>query len=170
MNLYGALITQLARSLTGALYTDEDIKRITSGATGKYLKEFFPATQDEQDAHNRISSARNHIEAAGTIIRDMQDDLEAQDRQLNELLNTIDEKKKLADRYQALAETNKEAFEAFRQEMEEALRRELTEQANQGKTLRQIASGIIWLVTLIAGAALGTYFKDLTAWFGTLIG
>ena len=169
MNLYGALITQLVRALTGDLYTDEEIKRITSGATGKYLKEFFPATQDEKGAHNRIAAARSHIESAGSIIRDMQDDLEAQDRQLNELLTTIDEKKKLADRYQTLAETNQQTFEAFRQEMEEALRRELTEQANQGKRLRQIASGIIWLVTLIVGAALGTYFKDIVAWVGEFL-
>ncbi|EID4382706.1 hypothetical protein K6U66_11765 [Vibrio alginolyticus] len=168
MGLYGALITQLARALTGALYTDEEIKIITSGATGKYLKEFFPETQDEQNAHNRISVARKHIESAGIIIRDMQDDLEAQDRQLNELLTTIDEKKKLADRYQTLAETNKEAFEAFRQEMEEALRNELVEQANKGKRLRQLASGIIWLVTLIAGAALGSYFKEIIAWLSAL--
>jgi len=167
INLYTELITQLVRTLTGALYTDDQIKRITSGATGKYLKEFFPATKDEQDAQNRIMSARNHIEAAGTIIRDMQDDLEAQDRQLNDLLSTIDEKKKLADRYQTLAETNKEAFEAFREEMEDALRNELTEQANHGKRLRQIASAIIWLVTLIIGAALGSYFKDIVAWFGS---
>lgn len=167
MNLYTELITQLARTLTGALYSDEEIKRITSGATGKYLKEFFPATKDEQDAQKRITSARDNIEAAGTIIRDMQEDLEAQDRQLNELLTTIDEKKKLADRYQTLAETNKEAFEAFRIEMEDALRKELTEQANNGKRLRQVASGIIWLVTLIVGAALGTYFKDIITWFSS---
>lgn len=76
-------------------------------------------------------------------------------------------KNKLADRYQTLTETNKETFEAFRQEMEEALRRELTEQANQDKRLRQIASSIIWLVTLIVGAALGAYFKDIVAWIGT---
>lgn len=167
ITLYTELFTQIVRTLTGALYTDGEIKRITRGATGKYLEEFFPATKDEQDAQNRIMSARNHIEAAGTIIRDMQDDLEAQDRQLNELLSTIDEKKKLADRYQTLAATNKEAFKAFREEMENALRNELTEQANQGKNLRQIASAIIWIVTLIVGAALGSYFKDIVTWFGS---
>lgn len=165
VNLYTELVAQLVRTITGALYTDEEIKKITSGATGKYLKDFFPATKDEKDTQKRIISARNHIEEAGTIIRDMQDDLEAQDRQLNDLLTTIDEKKKLAYRYQTLAETNKEAFEAFRQEMEDALRNELEEQANQGKRLRQFASAIIWLVTLVAGAALGSYFKDVISWF-----
>ena len=68
----------------------------------------------------------------------MQEDLEAQDLQLNELLDTIKEKKKLADRYQTLAGTNKEAFDAFKEEMEEALRKELVEQANKDKLTRQV--------------------------------
>lgn len=166
MSLYIELAAVLTRAVTGALYTDEQIKSITKGATGKYLKEFFPVTKDEQDTQNRVDSARNHIEAASTIIRDMQEDLEVQDKQLSTLLETITEKKKLADRYQTLADTNKEAFDAFRLEMEEALRRELIEQTNTGKQLRQVATGIIWLLTLIAGAALSTYFKEILSWLG----
>lgn len=96
----------------------------------------------------------------------MQEDLEAQDKQLNALLKTISEKKKLADRYQTLADTNKEAFDAFRLEMEEVLRKELVEQTNTGKHIRQLATCIIWLITLIAGAALSTYFKEVLVWAG----
>ncbi len=166
MSLQVELVAVLMRALTGALYTDEQIKSITKGATGKYLKEFFPPTKDKIDAQNRVDAARNHIESASTIIRDMQDDLEAQDKQLNNLIDTIKEKKKLADRYQTLADTNKEAFDAFRTEMEEALRKELVEQANVGRRLRQAASAIIWLITLVAGAALGTYFKEIVTWAG----
>jgi hypothetical protein len=47
--------------------------------------------------------------------------------------------------------------------MEEALRNELVAQANKGKRLRQSASFIIWLVTLILGAALGVYFPKIVA-------
>lgn len=166
MSLYIELVAALTRAITGSLYTDDQIKSITKGATGKYLKEFFPETKDDLDSKNRADSARNHIEAASTIIRDMQEDLEAQDKQLSTLLETITEKKKLADRYQTLADTNKEAFDAFRIEMEEALRKELVEQTNTGKRIRQLATGIIWLITLIAGAALSTYFKELLAWVG----
>lgn len=166
MSLYIELVAALTRAITGSLYTDDQIKSITKGATGKYLKEFFPETKDEQDSKNRADSARNHIEAASTIIRDMQEDLEAQDKQLSTLLKTISEKKKLADRYQTLADTNKEAFDAFRLEMEEALRKELVEQTNTGKHIRQLATGIIWLITLIAGAALSTYFKEVLVWAG----
>jgi DNA repair ATPase RecN len=160
------LISIAIRAMTGVLYTDSQIKSITSGATGKYLKEFFPSTKDELEAKNRVDAARNHIEAASTIIRDMQEDLEAQDLQLNELLDTIKEKKKLADRYQTLADTNKEAFDAFKIEMEEALRKELVEQAIKGKRTRQVISFILWGITLVIGAALGSYFKDVLAWLG----
>ena len=164
MSLYIELVAELTRAITGSLYTDDQIKSITKGATGKYLKEFFPETRNEKYSKNRADSARNHIEAASTIIRNMQEDLEAQDKQLNTILDTISEKKKLADRYQTLADTNKEAFDAFRFEMEEALRKELVEQANNGKHKRQLVTGIIWLVTLLAGAALSTYFKEVLAW------
>ena len=162
--VYYEFLGTLIRTITGQLYTEDQIKRITSGATGKYLKEFFPKPQDEQDAAQRVESARNHIEAAGTIIRDMQEDLEVQDKQLSELMETVKEKEKLADRYQTLADINKEAFEAFRIEMENALRKELTEQAKKGKRIRQVISFLFWLLTLVLGAALGSYFKEIVMW------
>ncbi|MEZ7502377.1 hypothetical protein QO189_07820 [Psychrobacter sp. Arc29] len=168
MSLYIEIIAELTRAITGSLYTDDQIKSITKGATGKYLKEFFPETRDERLSRDRADSARNHIEAASAIIHDMQEDLETQDKKLNTLLETIDEKKKLADRYQTLADTNKEAFDAFRIEMEEALRKELVEQANTGKRTRQLAAGIIWIITLIAGAAFSTYFRELLVWATTI--
>lgn len=161
----GTLGASIIRAVTGALYTDEQIKSITKGAVGKYLKEFFPPSQDELNAQNRVAYARDHIEAASAIIRDMQEDLESQESQLNSLLDSINEKKKLADRYQTLAETNREAFNAFRIEMEEALKRELIEQENKGKRMRQITSILMWLITLFSGAALGHYFEDLIDFF-----
>ncbi|MGP5065923.1 hypothetical protein ACTXJ2_04620 [Psychrobacter alimentarius] len=164
MNLYIEIVAALTRAITGSLYTDDQIKSITKGATGKYLKEFFPENRNEKFSKNRADFARNHIEAASTIIRDMQEDLEAQDEKLSTLLETISEKKKLADRYQTLADANKEALDAFRIEMEEALRKELVEQANNGKRVRQLAAGIIWIITLIAGASLSTYFKEILNW------
>lgn len=94
----------------------------------------------------------------------MQDDLEAQDRKLDDLLLKVEEKKRLADRYQALAHTNREAFNAFREEMEEALRKELADQGERGRVARQIISVLFWLFTLVAGAALGAYFHEIIAW------
>ena len=160
------LLSTLARTITGKLYTDEQIKTITSGAIGKYFAEFFPTPKDELAAQERVDSARKHISAASSIIRDMQEDLEAQDRKLGESLKEVEQKKRLADRYQALANTNREAFEAFRAEMEEALRKELQEQAEKGKRIRQAVVVILWVVTLVVGAALGTYFKDIIALIG----
>lgn len=165
MSIQTELVAIAIRAITGVLYTDSQIKSITSGVTGKYLKEFFPSTKDELEAKNRVDAARNHIESASTIIHSIED-LEAQDLQLNELLVTIKEKKKLADRYQTLADTNKEAFDAFKVEMEEALRKELVEQANKGKRTRQVVSFVLWGVTLVIGAALGSYFKEIVAWIG----
>lgn len=42
--------------------------------------------------------------------------------------------------------------------MEKTLKEQLIAQAEKGKRLRQAVSFVIWLVTLILGAALGAYF------------
>ena len=162
--VYAEILSAFVRAITGKLYTDKQIKTITSGAIGKYFAEFFPVPKDELAAQERAESAQRHISTASTIIRDMQEDLETQDRKLGELLKEVEQKKQLADRYQALADTNREAFEAFRAEMEEALRKELQEQAEKGKRIRQTVSVILWVVTLVAGAALGASFKSIIAW------
>jgi CHASE3 domain sensor protein len=155
------LIRSVSRAITGKLYTEEQITTITSGAIGKYFAEFFPTPKEELETHERVGSARKHISAASSIISDMQQDLETQDRKLSELLKEVEQKKQLADRYQALANTNREAFDAFRAEMEDALRKELEEQAVKGRRIRQAVSVILWVLTLVAGAALGAYFKDI---------
>ena len=80
-------------------------------------------------------------------------------------MSEVEEKKQLAEKYQTLAQTNREAFEAFRLEMEGTLRNELIRQSEKGKGIRRMASFIVWLITLTLEAVLGTYFKDLTAWF-----
>lgn len=167
--LFAELGSEVVRIITGKLYTEEQIKTITSGAIGKYLAEFFPTPKEELEAQERVDSAQNHIAAASSIIRDMQEDLESQNRMLGELLEEVKQKKQLADRYQALAHTNRAAFDAFRSEMEEALRKELQDQAKKGRRIRLVVSVFLWLVTLVLGAAFGAYFKDIVSWVQTAI-
>jgi hypothetical protein len=47
------ILTSLVRSLTGRLYTEEQIKSVTSGTLGKYFTEFFPTPEDEIEAHEK---------------------------------------------------------------------------------------------------------------------
>jgi len=162
--IFAEFSSALVRAITGKLYTDEQIKTITSGAIGKYLAAFFPTPKDELAAQERTESARKHISAATTIIRDLQEDLETQDRKLGEPLKEVEQEKQLADRYQAFAHTHRGAFETFRVEIEEALRKELQEQAEKGKWIRQVVSITLWVVTVVAGAALGAYFKSIVTW------
>jgi len=128
--LYSEMISALIRAITGRLFTEDQIKTITSDTVGKYFADFFPTPKEELEAKERVESARNHILSASTIIREMQQELEDQDKKLSYLLQEIDEKKILADRYQVLAETNQKEFQAFREEMEDALREELRDIVN----------------------------------------
>jgi CHASE3 domain sensor protein len=164
VNLYSEFISELSRAITGHLFTDEQIKNITSGAIGKYFTNFFPTPKDEQEAQQMVDAAQKHIAEASRIILGMQENLESQNQNLEHVLTEIEEKKKLADRYKILAETNQKEFAAFRTEMEESLRKELREQAAKGRRLRQAVSLLIWIITLVVGAVLGVYFKDILGW------
>jgi hypothetical protein len=75
------------------------------------------------------------------------------------LAKEIDEKKQIAERYAILAQTNQDALAAFKVEMEETVRKELSAQAEQGKRLRRAVSFISGAVTLVIGAALGAWFQ-----------
>jgi hypothetical protein len=159
---------ELARFITGRLFTEKQIRSITSHAVGKYLTDWFPEPEEERKARERVEEAKQHISEASTIISAMQTELINQSAELDKLLEDIEEKRKLAERYANLARTSEEKFSAFRLEIEEVLRKELRRQSEQGKIVRQIISISFWFITLILGAALGTYFKEVIAWIISL--
>lgn len=160
------LTAQLIRGLTGQLFTREQIRQITKRSLGRYLEGLFPEEEDKRDRAARLAAAQTHIESASKIMLEMQVELDAQSETLDRLLLEIEEKKSLASKYSALAETNQEAVTAVRLEIEEAIGQELFRQSNQGKTARLFANVFIWLITLVVGAALGAYFKDIIAFVG----
>jgi hypothetical protein len=164
-----AIMIEVTRRATGQLFSDDQIRTISKTAIGKYFANLLPEPADERTARERVEEARLHIVKASTIIADMQGELSQQSVQLDKLLAQVEEKKKLAEQYSQLAATNRQQFAAFRTEMEDALRQELVEQAKKGKRLRQTASSVIWIVTLVLGAWLGTYFKDVWAWVKHLV-
>lgn len=168
-DVFNALFNEVFRSVTGKLFTDAQIRAVASHAVGKYFIELLPEQSDERSARERVSEARDHIAKASAIITGMQAELGSQTQQLEILLAEVDEKKKLAEKYETLANTNQQQFSAFKSEMENSLRRELISQSEKGRVLRRIASAILWLLTLILGAALGTYFKEIIGWFRAFV-
>jgi flagellar biosynthesis chaperone FliJ len=159
LELIGLEISRvLSRIITGKLLTEEQIQSISKNTIGSYFTDWLPTPKEEADAKRRVEQARMHISEASGIISGLQDELNQQAQQLDQIIRDIEEKKKQADHYEVLAKTNKEAFDAFKTEMETSLREELIAQAEKGKRLRQAVSFMIWLITLILGAALGAYF------------
>jgi DNA repair ATPase RecN len=163
-DIFNAISAEFVRTVTGRLFTDAQIKQVAGHAVGKYLADLLPEPADQRAARERVEEARTHISKASQIIGQLQAELGTQTEQLDRVLAEIEEKKKLAERYEALARTGQDQFAAFKAEMEAALRQELASQSERGKTMRRLASAFLWLVTLILGAALGTYFKELVAW------
>jgi len=156
------IVADLARAatqvITGKFFTDEQIRRISNNVVGAYIADWLPTSKDEAEAKQRVELARLHITEASNIISGLQDDLDNQAQQLDQILREIEEKKKVADHYATLAQTNQKAFEAFKVEMEEAIRKQLQAEAEKGKKARQVVSFILWFITLVLGAALGAYF------------
>lgn len=158
--LYYELSIQIFRILTGQLFTQKQIKDITEHAVGRYFKDLFPETA-YLDRSEKIAIAQNNISTASNIIAELKLDLDAQVETLNQLLEEIKEKQDVAQQYEELAKTNKDAARAVRAEIENSIRHELEIQSNKNRNIRRISSIIIWLLTLIAGGALGAYFKDI---------
>lgn len=154
----------LARIATGRLFTKEQIRHITRHSLGRYLEDLFPKDAEDLPRAERLSAARNHIENASVIIAEMRIELNAQAEALDRLVEEINEKKSLADRYASLASANKDAVSAMTMEIEEAIGNELARRSEEGRTARRVASATLALVTLVSGAALGAYFKDIIDW------
>lgn len=188
MNILSPFLSSLMDVLKGTLISDKQIKSISKKIIETYFGDFYPTPPQENDIKERIGEAQSHITQAGRIISDLQYELANQSEQLNKLLVEIDEKKSIADYYANLAETSKKEFEPLKTEIESAIKRQmlaeaeknkvvfeqalqkqLKAEAEKGKHLRRFASFIVWLVTLVLGAALGAYFIQIVgfirAWF-----
>lgn len=150
---------ELSKLITGKLLTENQIQSASKHIVGRYFADWLPTAEKEVEAEERISSAKLHIAEASRIITTLQGDLEKQADQLELLAKEIDDKKQIAERYAVLAQTNQDAFSAFKVEMEETIRRELNAQNEKGKTIRRTVSFASWLITLIVGAALGAWFQ-----------
>jgi hypothetical protein len=155
------IVSQATRALTGQLFTEEQIKGITSHSVGRYFRELFPENGVDRNQRERIELAQTHIIEASAIIANMRTELDAQKETLETLLAEIEEKKSTAENYAQLAETNQSAVSAMRQEIEFTLREELVRQSKVGRGTRRIASALLWVATIILGAALGSYFREV---------
>lgn len=154
-----------AQVITGKFLSDEQIQLISKNVVGSYFADWLPNQKDDVEAKNRVEQARLHISEASKIISGLKGDLDNQAQQLDQIINEIEDKKKIADHYSTLAETNQKAFEAFKIEMEEAIRKHLQAEAENGKRARQVVSFIFWSITLVLGAALGAYFIPIVEFF-----
>jgi hypothetical protein len=161
VTLFTFLTSEVAKEtiklLTGKLLTESQIESVSKHVVGKYLVDPLPTSENE--AEERVASARIHIIEAMNIISSLQADLENQADQLDFLAKEIDQKKQIAERYAVLAKTNQDTFSAFKMEMEETLRKELNAQNEKGKTIRRTVSFASWSVALVAGAFLGAWFQ-----------
>lgn len=173
------ITSQAIRTLTGRLFTEEQIKRISEHSVGKHFASLFPENDDERSQRERIEEALGHIDSATTIMSGMRGELDAQKATLERLLQEIEEKKSTAEHYAQLAMTHEDKVTAIRTELENTVRDELIRQSNQGRRLRLAVSIFMWVATLFLGAALGTYFKEfwelcrgfaawIIAWLSTL--
>ncbi|MCX5591606.1 hypothetical protein [Alcaligenes endophyticus] len=164
LEIFNVIGSEAIRTITGRLFTEEQIRQVATHTVGQYFKDLLPMSTDDRAARQRVEEARSHIEQASLIISQLQSELCSQTQLLDNVLEEIEEKKRLASKYETLAKTGQEQFAAFKSEMETALRQELTTQSEKGRPARLAFSAFLWSITLILGAALGSYFREVLEW------
>jgi hypothetical protein len=160
VDLSADVVRAVMQILTGRLFSDETIRRITSNTFGKYLADWLPQAKEDVGPAKRIDAAKFHIDAASQIVRTLKNDLDSQASELKKIESQIEQRKADAAHFAALAQANQESVVAFRKEVEESLRKELTIQANKGRRIRQVVSFMFWLITLV----LGSYLPAMVDW------
>lgn len=83
------LSTQVIRSITGQLFTKDQIKQITKHSLGRYFEALLPEDEEELERAERLAAAQRHIESASKIMAEMRVELDAQTETLNRLLEEI---------------------------------------------------------------------------------
>jgi hypothetical protein len=154
------LLEFLRSAATGRSVTSTTTEVISS-IISNYVTEKFG--EPRPSGTEKIAIAKRHMEKAGEILDEIRGDLASEAKKLEELSATVELKRLDVVRYDALAATNKETINAIRQELEIAIQAKLEEQARKGRRMRQAVAAFMWIITLIAGAALGTYFPRIVA-------
>ncbi|BDA71754.1 hypothetical protein CAL7716_059200 [Calothrix sp. PCC 7716] len=154
-SISAVVLTEASKTITGKLLTEDQINAISKNIVGRYFTDFLPTSQKELEAEERISTAKLHISEATKIIVGLQDDLEQQAQKLDLLAKEIEEKKQIAERYAAIAQTDKSTVDAYKAEIEQAIQKTLTAKSEEGKVTRRVLNLVGWSTTLILGAFLG---------------
>jgi len=59
-SIYIEILSSLSRGVTGQLFTDDQIKAITSHAIGRYLSDWLPEPEEEKKARESRRSKRSY--------------------------------------------------------------------------------------------------------------
>ncbi len=139
-----ALITQV---------TTEVIVDILQGKTG-----LSKAEQD--DIRKRAMQASQYLAEAGSILSDLQSELEQRNRELERLLDEINSKRDEAEHWGEIARTNEKLANALTTEIERRVRVQIRKELDRNKTRRQVVGVIVWVFTLLAGAIAGAIVQQ----------
>ncbi len=166
VQLAHSIAYSFVNGITGRLFTQKQIGDIAKSVISISFSPDAPDPADPTAAQERFDEARVHFAKANAIITDMQEELTQQSNKLGELHVEVATQKNLAAEYGRLAALSKEDSSAVRGAFEEAVRNGIAAEAEKGRTSRRIASAIWAVVTLVGGAWLGAYFKEIPSWPG----
>jgi hypothetical protein len=111
-------------------------------------------------SEKKIIRARDYISRAENIIVDVKKEIEDENLKFVEVIEAIEEKKRLAERYVELAKTSEGQIAEFKDEMEKTLRKDLIKQTNSDNIIRQVVQIVLSLLILAGGIAIGYYLKE----------
>lgn len=118
-------------------------------------------TEIQDDYANRVKTAGEHLQLAGSILNELQKNLEQQSQQLATVQLNIEKHKQDAEYWKTLADINQDTAAVLTDEIERATRQQIRKELDRGKTLRIIGSLIGWVITLILGGIVGAAIQQV---------
>ena len=115
----------------------------------------------QEDYSNRVKTAGEHLQLAGSILNELQRDLEQQSQQLIAVQSDLEKRKQDAEYWKKLADINKDSATVLTGEIERAMRQQIRKELDRGKTFRTIGGFIGWVITLILGGIVGAAIQQI---------
>jgi hypothetical protein len=115
----------------------------------------------QEEYSNRVKMAGEHLQLAGSILTELQNNLEQQSQQLVAIQADLEKRKQDAEYWKKLADINKDSAAVLTGEIERAMRQQIRKELDRGKTLRTIGGFIGWVITLLLGGVVGAAIQQI---------
>lgn len=155
------VLSAMVDVLRGVTATQVILGPVLGDVVNQVVRDLLARPQAEDDIRARAAAASNHLAEAGAILSELQRELTSRNDELSQLLASIEERREEAEHWKKLASVNEDLAQSLTREIERRVREQMRLELERNKTIRRIASFLVWLLTLFLGAIIGVWVQVL---------